>query len=262
MSERGVFAVDRGLFDHPSFAKEDFTEREAWIWLIKEAAWKGRTVRVGRAIIDLERGQLAASMRFMAKRWGWSEARVRRFLNRLENDALIAVLSDALATRITICKYNEYQRVSLPRDALGDALNVEEQTQNRRKPEDIKIIEGKKEEEQAPAGATVVAFPVKVQQKDVYAYGLKVLGKSAGGVISNLRKACEFDEEVAYEYLRLASEKHDGMAWIQRVLKASSAEGRAMRGALGAPDMEKPIPLKGEKTYADWRDDPLYRGVI
>ncbi len=38
MSERGVFAVDRGIWDHPMFACEPFTEREAWQWLIAEAA--------------------------------------------------------------------------------------------------------------------------------------------------------------------------------------------------------------------------------
>ena len=38
MSERGVFALDRGIFDHLAFADEAFTEREAWAWLIAEAA--------------------------------------------------------------------------------------------------------------------------------------------------------------------------------------------------------------------------------
>lgn len=40
MSERGVLAVDRGVFEHPSFARVPFTEREAWLWLISEAAYR------------------------------------------------------------------------------------------------------------------------------------------------------------------------------------------------------------------------------
>jgi hypothetical protein len=39
MSERGVFAMDQGIFEHPTFAPEPFTEREAWMWLIAEAAF-------------------------------------------------------------------------------------------------------------------------------------------------------------------------------------------------------------------------------
>lgn len=65
----GVFAVARNLFEHPKFAPEPFTEREAWIWLIREAAWRKRTVRVGKKVCDLERGQLASTTRFMASKW-------------------------------------------------------------------------------------------------------------------------------------------------------------------------------------------------
>jgi hypothetical protein len=73
MSERGVFALDRGWFNHPAFADEPFTEREAWAWLIAEAAWKPRRRRIGARIVELDRGQLAGSMRFLAKRWKWSK---------------------------------------------------------------------------------------------------------------------------------------------------------------------------------------------
>lgn len=46
MSERGVFAVDRGVWDHPMFADEPFTEREAWLWMVSAAAWMSKRVRV------------------------------------------------------------------------------------------------------------------------------------------------------------------------------------------------------------------------
>jgi hypothetical protein len=52
MSERGVFAVDRGVFDHPKFSDDKpLTKLEAWLWLLSVAAWKpisrhisGRTI--------------------------------------------------------------------------------------------------------------------------------------------------------------------------------------------------------------------------
>jgi hypothetical protein len=87
MSERGVFAVDRGIWDHPMFADEPFTEREAWSWLIGEASFKARARNIGGKIVQLERGQLAASVRFMAERWKWSKSRVDRFLKRLKTTA-------------------------------------------------------------------------------------------------------------------------------------------------------------------------------
>ena len=115
MSERGVVAIDRGIFDHACFADEPFTEREAWQWLIMEAAWKKRTRRVGHAVVALERGQLAASLRFMAERWGWSKDKVARFLHRLGDHGMIETSTATGVCIITIKNYDVYQRVSLPR---------------------------------------------------------------------------------------------------------------------------------------------------
>jgi len=150
MSERGVFAVDRGIFGHPVFANEPFTEREAWTWLISQAAWKQRRRRVGNVVVDLDRGQLSHSLRFMAGKWQWSEPRVRRFLNRLKTDAMIDAATDAGVTVITICNYNKYQRVSLPTDAATLDQSDAAPTQHRRKEEDIKNIKTDVDEERAP----------------------------------------------------------------------------------------------------------------
>ncbi|WP_456015813.1 hypothetical protein [Methylorubrum populi] len=120
MSERGVFAVDRGIWSDPDFADEKFSEREAFLWLVGEAAWRPVRVRVGSATIDLARGQCAFSTRFMAEKWKWSEARVRRYLGRLREAGIIDAAADARATHVTICKYDRFQRVSLPTDAGND----------------------------------------------------------------------------------------------------------------------------------------------
>lgn len=114
MSERGVFAVDRGIWDHPSFADEPFTEREAWQWLIGEASYKARTRNVSGRVVSLDRGQLCASVRFMAERWQWSKSRVDRFLKRLKTETMIGTDDGTGILVITICNYDRYQRVSLP----------------------------------------------------------------------------------------------------------------------------------------------------
>lgn len=135
MSERGFIAVDRDVFDHPIFAKEPFTEREAWLWLIAEAAWSDRRIRVGSAVVELSRGQTAHSLRFMAARWKWSEARVRRYLGRLKNDAMIDAVATQQSTQITICNFDKYQmgrrtnvnEPDAPNDATATQNNTREQ---------------------------------------------------------------------------------------------------------------------------------------
>jgi hypothetical protein len=143
MSERGVFAIDRGIFEHPAFAPEPYTEREAWIWMIGAAAWKATRVRVGRHAFDLERGQLAFSTRFLAAKFNWSEARIRRFLKRLESDAMVVVSKTHVSTQITICNYDKYAFGRRTDDAPYDAPNDATATHSRRKEEKLKNLRKK-----------------------------------------------------------------------------------------------------------------------
>lgn len=140
MSERGVFAVDRGIWTDPDFAEEPFTEREAFLWLVSEAAWKAYKKRADGKVVDLERGQLCHSVRFMAEAWQWSKSRVDRFLARLENRDIISRDSGTRTPVLTICKYDCFQRVSLPeRDNIGTTSGTRT-GQERDKLEDIENI--------------------------------------------------------------------------------------------------------------------------
>jgi hypothetical protein len=125
MSERGVFAVDRGIWEDPDFPNEPFTEREAFLWLVSEAAWKPHRKRSGSKVVDLERGQVCHSIRFMAEAWQWSKSRVDRFLSRLEKRDTIKRTTGTDPVVVTICKYDAFQRVSLPdRDSSGTQVGT------------------------------------------------------------------------------------------------------------------------------------------
>lgn len=139
MSERGVFAVDRGIWSDPDFADSEFSEREAFIWLVGQAAWRPTRVRIGSDIVDLARGQCAFSTRFLAEKWMWSEARVRRYLGRLISREIICSSADRKSTHITILKYDRFQRVSLPETEVPTQTRRSSDapaTQQRRKEED------------------------------------------------------------------------------------------------------------------------------
>lgn len=124
----GTINISRDLWDDPAFRDEEFSQREAWIWLIAEASWRPRHKPIGIKSVWTERGQVAVSNRFLAKAWKWSEPRVRRYLNMLENRRMITRVTDAGVTVITICKYDEYQNA--PR--VGDAGVTQQPTQERR----------------------------------------------------------------------------------------------------------------------------------
>lgn len=141
----GFYLMHRGWQDNPIFKPEPFTEREAWEWIIANAAWKACRVRIKSIMVDVERGQLAASLRYMAEKWQWLEPRVRRFLGRLEKEGMIGCVADAGVNVVTVCNYDEYQAPSNIIDAQTDAAS----TQDRRsidanKKEDNKYNKGER----------------------------------------------------------------------------------------------------------------------
>ena len=99
--------------DHPTFGDEPYCERAAWAWLIEHAAWKPRDYRIGSKVVRLERGQLVASLRYLATAWGWKKDRVRRFLAvRQQTHAIRAVSATGRATaeRVTGAKGRAVRR--------------------------------------------------------------------------------------------------------------------------------------------------------
>lgn len=153
----GYVRISRGFFEDAAFADEAFTEREAFLWLIFEASFLAREVRVGSAVVQLKRGQIAASTRFMAKAWGWSEARVRRYLDRLKNRRMAERVTDAGVTVVTLCNYDKYQAYT----RVADAPATQEPTHRRRtgdaneKEDEITLRE--EEEERATCDAVLAA---------------------------------------------------------------------------------------------------------
>jgi hypothetical protein len=139
MSDQGWFAVDRAIWDHVAFADETFSEREAFLSLVSDAAYTPWKVRIGSDAVEIQRGQLSHSLRFMATKWKWPEPRVRRYLERLKKHGIILMevwskndaRGDARQTVITICNYEKYQS-HIPE---GDARSDARATRERRKEE-------------------------------------------------------------------------------------------------------------------------------
>jgi hypothetical protein len=119
----GYYQMARGWMENDFFDREPFTEREAWQWLVEQAAWRPSRTKIKGTIVPLERGQLSFSVRFMADKWQWSKSRVDRFLKRLAAENMVNISSknrDNSGTTaghpagqgqsiITVCNYEKYQ---------------------------------------------------------------------------------------------------------------------------------------------------------
>jgi hypothetical protein len=105
----GYYKMHRGWMDHPVLQGEPYSRRDAWVWLIEEACWRPRRFDINGKTVELQRGQLTASTRYLAEAWGWPQTNVRRFLARLQADAMIGSDSGSGQFVITICNYEKYQ---------------------------------------------------------------------------------------------------------------------------------------------------------
>jgi hypothetical protein len=231
-SSRGYVAVDRSLFDDPMFASGPFTELHAFLWMATEAAWQPRTVRCGRALVNLQRGQLAYATRFLAVKFRWSEARVRRFLKRLSKrsvgqdgtDARIDVLGMRDATLITILNYDRFQLSRRVADAASDGQIDASATRSRRKekPRNLEDLD------KSPSGRE--DLPERSSENTTFDYGLKYLclnGQAARGARSLLgRWRKQYGNAMLAAVISEAEALavSEPVAWITAALRTRSGE--------------------------------------
>ncbi|WP_430251251.1 hypothetical protein [Neorhizobium sp. DAR64860/K0K1] len=99
------------VFDHALFQDMEFSELDAWLWLISKAAWKDTTHCVAGKVLPVPTGSLFVTLREMQREWNWkSDYRVRDFLAKLKNQRMINADSNAGKTLVTICNYELYQK--------------------------------------------------------------------------------------------------------------------------------------------------------
>jgi hypothetical protein len=138
----GFFLMHRGWQEQPLFGSEPFDRRSAFIWIIENANFADKPINVNGSTVVVKRGQVCASLRYMAKAWKWDEAKVRRFLKRAQSEKIIDAATDAGQTIITICNYEKYQAPKRDADAANDAGATQE-----RRSDDAKYKEGKEGKE-------------------------------------------------------------------------------------------------------------------
>lgn len=112
--------VQTSIFDHELFSNTELSQREAWLWLIANVAWKETRHRVGSEVLTVPVGSIFITLRALQSAWRWkSDKRVRSFISILEREEMITTKTDAGKTQISICNYSRYQDTGRSEDASG-----------------------------------------------------------------------------------------------------------------------------------------------
>jgi len=112
---KNFIPINRRVFEHPFWnEKREYSKFEAWIDLLKSARFdEGEdSMIVSNQTVVWSRGEMVASLRFLAERWQWSKKKVDNFMKRLESDKSITrrTAKGTVQTIVTICKYDTYNK--------------------------------------------------------------------------------------------------------------------------------------------------------
>lgn len=89
--------------------KEPFDRRSAFIDLLLTASFQDTEIEFDGHKIKVKAGQKITSIRSLAKRWNWTEKKVRVYLDFLEKNDIIERQTDSKKTTVTIKNYSAYQ---------------------------------------------------------------------------------------------------------------------------------------------------------
>ena len=106
-TDKGYIKLYRDIRDHWIWQDSEYVK--AWIDLIMMMNHTDTQILFNKQLITVKRGSRVTSIRKLGKRWGWSRDRVKRFLDLLEDDGMIATVRDTQKTLVTVEKYGFYQ---------------------------------------------------------------------------------------------------------------------------------------------------------
>lgn len=106
---QGWIKLYRSIREHWTWEEKPFSKGQAWIDLIMSASHEDKRFPLGNELVDIERGSFITSIRKLCDRWGWSNTKVRAFLDMLQTDKMIIYKSDTKKTLITIENYSKFQ---------------------------------------------------------------------------------------------------------------------------------------------------------
>lgn len=103
----GWIKIYRDLADH--WLADDLEKLGWWTILLLKVNNEDRKVLSGNQLVELKRGQIIASLTYLATLWKTSKRTAERFLELLEKDGMVRRCTSRKVTILTICNYESYQ---------------------------------------------------------------------------------------------------------------------------------------------------------
>lgn len=204
METRGFTKIQNQFFES-AFWKEEriYSKAEALIDLVQMARWQQEPKQIiaNRVVITLNRGQLTASIRFLAERWKWSKKKVQTFYGTAIQLKLIKTetAKETAQTLITICNYDSYEDAASKKETAKETVKRQSRDKVVRSEKEKEILKqrvhGRKE-----TAVSKVPFPQPVnrqQQFENFQYRLD--NESNQGQIGTRLTALQFSKLIDHK---------------------------------------------------------------
>jgi len=201
----GYVIIPRSLFEDKIFKKGKANETFAFIDLVQMAEYQDSTTNIKGQIVPLSRGELAASVRLLSERWGWSVNAVTHTLDTLERYNRIKRRKSNLTSIISIVNYDQYQ-------TLGNAgSNAEGIAKGNADKDKLKEYKGNNKKNKKNIEEKEIFFPF-TSEAFMSAWNIlmqqpKWIKKPNSALQLSLDKISKYDEAFAIMQIEAAIEK-------------------------------------------------------
>ncbi|MDE5708499.1 MAG: hypothetical protein K2I32_03475 [Alistipes sp.] len=112
----GYIPLSRKFFEHELWLEPRvFSHAEAFADLLRRTRFEtgSATILVGMQSVEIRRGEVAISLRYLSRQWQWSKNKVDRFLKYLEKEGMIEKRTPpgTLQTIVKLCNFDKYNPI-------------------------------------------------------------------------------------------------------------------------------------------------------
>ncbi len=221
----GWIKIHRSILEDELYFSEKFTRTQAWIDLLLLAEYKPKVLFVRGIRLDLQRGQLAISIRDLSARWKWGVNKVQSFIKELVESGKIDTQKSNLINVISICKYEIYQGVDDAKTIQVDTqmntqtdtqTNTQTDTQAKEKVTKKKFIEESKEIILGDARANAPAPQPKKSKEEILQDTEKRRSKFYNSLIPYVKIYGKEMVRAFYDYWSELNKSATKMRWEQQ----------------------------------------------
>lgn len=168
MSNDGWIKIHRRVSDH--WIWDDAQYFKAWISIIMTVNYEPKPVYIQGELIDCYRGQALLSLQNWSALFGkgWTIQRVRTFFDLLIKDGMISTEGLRKTTRVTVCKYDDYQESQQPGNTTSNMQMPQKSTrETARESNDSDILQQTKNMQKRKKITTTKEEEKKLKNKEV-----------------------------------------------------------------------------------------------